>query len=657
MRLKLLTPSITLLMLVVCLVLGVTLWWSQHALERPRQLMDRYLALSQQLQRLTGEIDGYLDSGDALRHRALQEALERFERHSGGLPASLGDELRASLADLRRFADGELLAAGKLASDPQGLLLQAEREFNAALQALARYAEQGDPRQAEAYPPRLLEAALHLQRLGLLRGQLASGRDSPPGELRQALAELSHSVEAIQRLPLLGVTEEAASTNASFAALLGLDTDSAGAAREDRAVGLRRELASLVRRYPAELESTRALIEQRRQLREASQARIDHLQAALAGLEPLVRGEQQRIQAEVRTLQILAIALILFSTLLTYALQRHLTGMLARMDAALRHWARGDFTHPVRLPSWLDEMKRIGLSLNQLRDYLAGLVDSLRRHAGEVGASSRDLTQLSQALRAGAERQAQGDSQMHTALGGLERSILQVAADADQAAEASRQAGEATLESQRVIERSLAELRGLVRAVRGNADGIARLAEESAAIEQVLDVIGALAEQTNLLALNAAIEAARAGDSGRGFAVVADEVRALARRSAEATEQIRAGIGQLQQAAEQARLAMHSQVTQAEHSAAQAESADDALQTVVDGIRASADMARRIAAATAEQSAGIGQIHRHSRELHELGHANLERITHAHAQSEALLALSQELLGAAAAFHIEPAQV
>src|SRR5690606_7661103 len=134
--------------------------------------------------------DGYLDSGDALRHRALQETLERLERHSGGLPASLGDELRASLADLRRFADGELLAAGKLAADPQGLLLQAERELNAALRALARYAEQGDPQLAEAYPPRLLEAALHLQHLGLLRGQLASGRDSPPGELRQALAEL-----------------------------------------------------------------------------------------------------------------------------------------------------------------------------------------------------------------------------------------------------------------------------------------------------------------------------------------------------------------------------------------------------------------------------------------------------------------------------------
>ena len=87
MRLKLLTPSITLLMLIVCLVLGATLWWSQRALERPQQLMGQYLALSQQLQRLTGEIGSYLDGGDALRHRAVLEALAHFDSQLADLPA------------------------------------------------------------------------------------------------------------------------------------------------------------------------------------------------------------------------------------------------------------------------------------------------------------------------------------------------------------------------------------------------------------------------------------------------------------------------------------------------------------------------------------------------------------------------------------------
>ncbi len=66
-------------------------------------------------------------------------------------------------------------------------------------------------------------------------------------------------------------------------------------------------------------------------------------------------------------------------------------------------------------------------------------------------------------------------------------------------------------------------------------------------ITKVTDLITAIASQTNLLALNATIEAARAGDTGRGFAVVAQEVKALAGQTAQATRDIGARIGAMQQ--------------------------------------------------------------------------------------------------------------
>ena len=65
MRLKLLTNLNTLLLISVCLALGATLWWSQQALERPYQLMARYLSLSQSFQQdVAQNIHDYLASVD-----------------------------------------------------------------------------------------------------------------------------------------------------------------------------------------------------------------------------------------------------------------------------------------------------------------------------------------------------------------------------------------------------------------------------------------------------------------------------------------------------------------------------------------------------------------------------------------------------------------
>ncbi|KXE32941.1 chemotaxis protein [Pseudomonas aeruginosa] len=657
MRLKQLTNLNTLLLLTVCLALGITLWWSQRAMERPFQLLDQYLELSQRFdEQVARNIRQYLGSGDAVRQQAALQALESLAEALPELPPDLARTLAPSLAELREFSAGDLLAAGKLAGDPQGLLLQAERDLTGNLEQWSAYldAAAGQP-QAGAYRTPLLLASLHLTRLSLARAKLVeSANPALAGDVERELANLHEQAGRIEALPLLGVLDEQCSASDDFAAMMGLAGDAeAGAGNaEDRGVALRRELASLLQRYPDELRRTRDLIERRQQLSADTGARLDAVRQALATLEPQVRGERQRLQGQVRLIQGGMIALILLIALAIDSLQRRLARVLGQLVPALSAWADGDFSRPISLRTRTEDLRNLEDSLNRLRSFLAELVGAIHRRAEQVAGSSQTLAEVSSGLHAGVKRQAGDTGQIRDALGDMEAAIQQVAGDASQTADASRSAGQAVEHGQRVIGESLGGLRELVDEVQGNAQSIERLAEESATIGSVLTVIRSIAEQTNLLALNAAIEAARAGDQGRGFAVVAEEVRSLAQRTAGATEEIQQLIGRLQQAARQSVEAMRSQVEHAERTAEQAGAAEGALDEVVAAIHTIGVMAERIAEGSTQQSQAVGEIRSHSERIHALGGENLRLIGHSREQGEQLRQLGGDLRTTVQAFRL-----
>ncbi len=650
MRLKSLTTLNTLLLLAVCLALGLTLWWSEQALDRPYQLINHYLSLSRQFQQdVSGHILGYLENGDALEHSQALQALEQLGQETTRLPEALAGQLQPSLSQLQAFAAGELLAAGKLAGDPQGLLVQAERELASLLEQLASYARKA---RDSRYQEPLLNAWPALQGLGLARERLVgSGRDGLARDVELRLQALEQAARQLDALPLLGIHQQRPSGANDFAALLGLGGNTRQDS-EDMGIGLKRELNSLISRYPAELARTRDLIRQRQQLARQTRHSIEALQQALAALRPAVLAERERIQQEVRILQGLIIGLILLIALAIDRLQRRLTRILGQLATALSAWAGGHFDQAVSLRSRTREITAIETSLNQLRDYLRQLVGSLRQHAGDVASSSAGLARMSQELQDSARTQAQETTLIRDSLGELEQTISQVASGAEEAALASQDATRAVDSGQQVIGQSLRDLHLLVEEVQANALSIGQLASETDTIGQVLGVIRSVAEQTNLLALNAAIEAARAGEQGRGFAVVAEEVRALARRTGQATGEIQTVIERLQKAARQSVSAMQAQVSHAETTARQASGVEEAMQQIVTAISQIHRMAEQIAQSTAQQGDAVGEIRHHGERIHQLGETNLTQIDHGRQQSQRLMELGQDLEATTRSFQL-----
>jgi methyl-accepting chemotaxis protein len=648
MRLKLLTLFNTLLLVAVCVALGATLWWSQKALERPYLLMERYLGLSQHFQtQVARNIEDYLASGDALRLSSASQAIDDLQKELGELPPALAETLRPSLSNLSDFSKTDLLAAGKLAGDPQALLLQAERELAASLDQLSQYANADS-----AYLTPLLAASRHLGKLSLARDKMvSSGRSELAADVEREISHIRAQAARLDALPLLGVVASSESNTDDFASMMGLENTEKAAA-EDAGVGFKRELNSLISRYPAELARTREQVQKRAELGSATHLKLADVQQTIAALEPVVRAQHGQIQAEVRLMQGVMIGLILLIALLIDTLQRKLARTLTNLAPALSTWAEGDFSQDIQLGKTNRELHDIEASLNRLRAYLVALVGTIRLNAEQVAGSSRSLAELSNDLHSGAQHQAGDTALIRDSLGELEATIQQVAGDASQAAEASRHAGLAVEHGQQVIGQSLTGLHALVDEVQGNAQMIEHLAEESATIGGVLTVIRSIADQTNLLALNAAIEAARAGEMGRGFAVVAEEVRSLAQRTAGATAEIQTLIAGLQTAARQSVEGMRAQVEHAEATASQAQAADGALDKIVGAIQTISDTAVRIADVTAQQSGAVSEIRDHSERIHQLGGDNLLRIGQGREQGENLLVLGGRLHTAVQAFRV-----
>ncbi|MDD5175086.1 MAG: methyl-accepting chemotaxis protein [Sterolibacterium sp.] len=303
------------------------------------------------------------------------------------------------------------------------------------------------------------------------------------------------------------------------------------------------------------------------------------------------------------------VAVLGFAYWVTRSITRPLNQAVNAADAL----AQGNLTVKIEIDS-KDET-------GQLKQSMSNMVGKLTHIIGEVNTASDALNNAAGQVSQTAQSLSQASSEQAASIEETTASIEQMTASINQNTEnakvtdgmASKSATEAT-------------------------EGGSAVNETVAAMKQIAGKIGIIddiAYQTNLLALNAAIEAARAGEHGKGFAVVAAEVRKLAERSQIAAQEI----GQL-----------------ASSSVAVAEQAGKLLDTMVPSIKKTSDLVREIAAASQEQSNGVGQINSAMGQLNQATQQNASASEELAATAEEMSGQSEQLTSLMSFFKINQEQ-
>jgi methyl-accepting chemotaxis protein len=244
-------------------------------------------------------------------------------------------------------------------------------------------------------------------------------------------------------------------------------------------------------------------------------------------------------------------AFIALGVIVSVLTLRSVEGPLARLVTAAERFGAGDL-RPVTTGTMPQEFEVLAVALRETGDRLRGIVREVIGESDRITASAGDLSAVSEQLAAsssevstamvdisgGAELQRNELAAIELGLEKLRRAAAEMGEASSRAAKLGEEIKAVAHRHRNDVQAAGAALLGVREVVLTTSQQVGALVQQSAAIDDFVDLIKRISSQTNLLALNAAIEAARAGEHGRGFAVVAEEVRQLADESAQAAEAV-----------------------------------------------------------------------------------------------------------------------
>ncbi|GAB2840779.1 hypothetical protein GCM10027277_04690 [Pseudoduganella ginsengisoli] len=362
------------------------------------------------------------------------------------------------------------------------------------------------------------------------------------------------------------------------------------------------------------------------------------LDLAAAELDQLLQARATKLTRAVYTLLGSVAAISLLAGWLGFLITISITRPLRETVRISNAIAVGDLSNRI-VCDRVDEIGQVQQAIGNMADKLRSSLDDVGRVMGAM--ASGDLSQKIDHPYEGAFATLKNHTnntvaKLSAVVADVNVAAQAIAAASGQVSQTAMALSQAATEQAASVEETSASLEQMTASIVQNTenakltDGMASGASSEAAeggaavqatvkamneIASQVSIIDDIAYQTNLLALNAAIEAARAGEQGKGFAVVATQVRKLAERSQDAAKEI--GVV-------------------ARSSVVLAEKAGQLLDQMVPKSKKTSDLVQEIAAASEEQSLGVGQINSAVSQLNVTTQQNA-------ASSEELAATSQEM--------------